>query len=250
MRDRLAGPARHFLAHRLDDLPAPRDHLQGLGDVLAELRQSGRSAAGTGLRRGDDDALARQMVGEGLARRPPALEGVDRWRLRSCSMGCLFVFARRCLEVFKLQLHLLQKPRLAFRAAAVELSTQLLDRQLQVCDERFRARQIGLGVGGLGTSLREFGLRLDARRALGEDHRMSTGKVGGERFGGSGHRARESYPPPSASRNLTRPRLGARLPGDDASRCRTEGIRAAPERSSRRRRRGSATGIDPAPASW
>ena len=58
---------------------------------------------------------------------------------------------------------------------------------------------------------RERGLRRDPRRALGEDHRMSIGKVGGKRFGGSGHRARESYPPPSASRNLHPTEVGRQV---------------------------------------
>ena len=39
LRDRLARPAGEALAHRLDHLPLPRDDLQRLGDVLAELRQ-------------------------------------------------------------------------------------------------------------------------------------------------------------------------------------------------------------------
>ena len=35
--DALAGAAGEFLPHRLDHLPLPRDHLQRLGDRLAEL---------------------------------------------------------------------------------------------------------------------------------------------------------------------------------------------------------------------
>ena len=124
-----------------------------------------------------------------------------RWRSNASNRlrRCLLCAASSssvaaALEIFELQLHLLQEPRLAFRAAAVEFPAQLLDRELEVCDERFRARQIGLGVGSLGPSLRELGLRRDARRALGEDHRMSIGKVGGERFGGSGHRGEGIIP--------------------------------------------------------
>ena len=149
---------------------------------------------GQALRRGDDDALARQVLRKRLPRGPLALEWSNR--LGRCLPRRQFVLGRCRFEIFELQLHLLEKARLAFRAAAVELPAQLLDRELEVCDERFRARQIGLGVGRLGTSLRELSLRRDARRALGEDHRMSIGKVGGKRFGGSGHGARESYPPP------------------------------------------------------
>src|SRR4051794_1287317 len=42
------------------------------------------------------------------------------------------VFACRGLEFLQLELHLVQEPRLALRAAAVELAPQLLDRELQV----------------------------------------------------------------------------------------------------------------------
>ena len=51
--DRLALAARELLAHCLDDLPLARDHLQRLGDILAELRQLGRAAAGAVLGCGD-----------------------------------------------------------------------------------------------------------------------------------------------------------------------------------------------------
>src|SRR4051794_22852668 len=45
--DRLAVPARELLAHGLDHLPLLGNHLQRLGDVLAELRQLPRAAART-----------------------------------------------------------------------------------------------------------------------------------------------------------------------------------------------------------
>src|SRR5262249_48373520 len=72
LRDRLAVPAREPLPHRLDHLPLTWDYLQCLGDVLPQLRQFRRPAAGTAFRRRDDDALARQMVGEWFAGRPLA----------------------------------------------------------------------------------------------------------------------------------------------------------------------------------
>jgi hypothetical protein len=59
LRDLLAVTARELLSNRLNHLPLARDHLQRLGDVLAQLRQFRRSAAGTLFRRGDDDAFAR-----------------------------------------------------------------------------------------------------------------------------------------------------------------------------------------------
>src|SRR3954453_4621219 len=58
LRDRLACPARELLAYRLNHLPLPRDHLQRFGNVLAQLRQLRRAAAGTAFWCGDDDALA------------------------------------------------------------------------------------------------------------------------------------------------------------------------------------------------
>jgi hypothetical protein len=78
LADRLALPAGELLAHRLDDLPLARDHLQRLGDVLAQLRQLGRAAAGTALGCGDDDAFARQMLLERFARWAPALKRANR----------------------------------------------------------------------------------------------------------------------------------------------------------------------------
>ena len=139
LRDRLAVPARELLAHRLDHLPLARDHLQRLGDVLAQLRQLGRAAAGTALWRGDDDALARQMIGERLARRPLALErSVPSASGRRC-LGRQFVLGRCRLQLLQLKLHLLEEPRLALRAAAIELAPQLLDLELEMGDQRFRA---------------------------------------------------------------------------------------------------------------
>ena len=67
LHDLLAFPARELFPHRLDHLPLPRDHLQRLGNVLAQLRQLRRAAAGTAFWCGDDDALAREMIGERLS---------------------------------------------------------------------------------------------------------------------------------------------------------------------------------------
>ena len=75
--DALAVAARELLAHMLDDLPLARDHLQRLGDILAELGQSRSAAAGASGRRRDDHPLARQMLGKRLARGTLAGEGGD-----------------------------------------------------------------------------------------------------------------------------------------------------------------------------
>ena len=56
-------------ADGLDHLPLPGDHLQRLGDVLAELDQLALTARADGGRR-DDDALARQMHRQRRPHRP------------------------------------------------------------------------------------------------------------------------------------------------------------------------------------
>ena len=73
----LAIAARELLPHRLDHLPPARDHLQRLGHILADLRQPLRPTAGAGSRPRHHHPLARQMIGEGLARRLAANEALD-----------------------------------------------------------------------------------------------------------------------------------------------------------------------------
>ena len=214
---------------------------------------------------GDHDALARQMIGERFARRPLALEGLDGLRPRRRLLGRQLIFGRRRLQLFELKLHLLQQPRLALRAAAVKLAAQLLDLELEMADQRFRARQVRLGVGRLGLGARRFGLRtcrcslrarrcrlrFQARGALGKDHRMRGSKIGGERFQTTSHAADENHiGPRSASQILIQPTSAATSPVGVANRCRTTGNRAAPTRSSPRRRPGSATGSGPVPGAW
>ena len=123
-------------------------------------------------------------------------------------------------------------------------------------DQSFTARQIRLRVGRLvagadelGAGVGELGLRRDAGRELGDDHRMGAGKIGGQRFRSGGHQPIELHPPPAATRIVTRPRSDAKLPGDDASRSPTKDSRAGPPRSLPRRRLRSATKSGPVPAS-
>ena len=78
LADPLAVPAGELLAHGLDHLPAARDHLQRLGDVLAELDDPPRAAGLAAGRRRHDHALARQVRRERLAHRAPALPGRRR----------------------------------------------------------------------------------------------------------------------------------------------------------------------------
>jgi hypothetical protein len=183
--NRLAIPARELLAHCLDHLPLARNHLQRLSDVLAQLRQLLRSTAGTALRRRDHHALAWQMSRKRFAGRPLALERLHGLRPRRRLLGRQFILGCYRFQLFELKLHLLQQARLALRAGAVKLAPQLLDLELEMTDECFRARQVRLGIGSLGLGTRRFclgarrdRLRLHAGSALGKYHRMRGGKIG------------------------------------------------------------------------
>jgi hypothetical protein len=82
------------------------------------------------------------MVRERLAGRPRALERLDGLCARRRLLGCHFILGCRRFQLFELKLHLLQQPRLALRAGAIELAPQLLDLELEMANERFRTRQI------------------------------------------------------------------------------------------------------------
>jgi len=190
LRDLLAAPAGELLPHRLDHLPLPRHHLQRLADVLAQLREIVGPAARAAHGGGDHHALARQVLGERLARRPTALVRCHQRIPARLRCGFL-VFGGPRLQVLQLQLQLVEQPRLVLRARAVQLTPQLLDRQLQVRDQSLAGGVDGLGIGGV-----RFGRH--PRGALGEDHRVRGGEVGGERCGCGHHQGIESYPLPGA----------------------------------------------------
>ena len=107
LRDRLAGPAREFLPHRLDHLPLPRDHLQRLGDVLAQLRQPSAATGRAGTRRLDHHTLARQVFGKGFSGRALALETINLCRLCRGGFRGQPVFTGIGLEILELQLQLI-----------------------------------------------------------------------------------------------------------------------------------------------
>src|SRR3546814_2128355 len=93
------------------------DLLKCLGDILPQLAQPIRAAAGAYLWRGDDDALARQMLGQGLAGGPLALERCDVG-LRRCQGRQKLIFAGSGLALFKGQFHLLEQMARALGALA------------------------------------------------------------------------------------------------------------------------------------
>ena len=167
LADLLATPAGELLAHRLDDLPLTRDHLQRLGHVLADLRQLVRTAAPAGCRRRNHLPLARNMRRERLAGRLAAGEPLDLRGLRRRLLGRQLVLGRARLELVELQFQLVEKTLLALRALPEELAPELLDGQLQKGDLglgvghlRRRDGSPRLGLGRLRLGLRSLGLRL------------------------------------------------------------------------------------------
>jgi hypothetical protein len=139
------------------------------------------------------------MLGKGFARRSPALERLDRLRSRRRFLRCQFILGCGGLQVFQLQFHLFEKPRRAFRAAAVEFAPQLLDLEFQMGDQRFMAGEVRLSGGRLGFGARRNGFRFHSRGALREDHRVGGSKIGRKRFRRGFHKAMESHPSPPAS---------------------------------------------------
>jgi hypothetical protein len=90
------------------------------------------------------------VLGEGLARRPLSAEGRHLGRPGSRSLCRQLVLRRRGLEVFELQLELIEQPGTAFGALAELLAPELLDLQLQMDDQR-------LVVGCPGSQACRFG---------------------------------------------------------------------------------------------
>ena len=177
LRNRLAGAAGELLAHVLDHLPLARHDFQRLGHVLAQLAQHA-AAARAGRRRGIDDALARQVLRQRAARRLLPLEAahlnsVGARYLRH-DLGRRFGFGRGLFQVGKLQFELLDQ-RAAFGRLSEPLVAQLGDDKLQLRNlERPRMR--------LCFRAAHLRLRLDPRRAFGEQHRLQRRNVVGERI--------------------------------------------------------------------
>jgi hypothetical protein len=169
--DALAVAARELLPHMLDHLPLAGNHLQRLGDVLAQLGQAPAAAARTGRRAGHDHPLARQMLGEWLARRPPAGEGCHTGGLRCRPLCRQLVLGRRGLKVFQLQLELIEQAGTVLRALTELRPLQLLDLQLQMGDQCMVVARSGPQRGRFRCRRRQLGLArqqqpLQARRII------------------------------------------------------------------------------------
>ena len=106
-------PARELLTHRLDHLPPARDHLQRLRHVFSDLRHPLRPAAGAGGRPRHHHPLARQMFGEGLARRLATDEPLHLGRCCCRLLGREIVLAGVGREIVEGELELVEQALLA-----------------------------------------------------------------------------------------------------------------------------------------
>ena len=208
--------------------------LQRLGYILAELGQARSAAAGATGRRWDDHPLARQMLGKRFARGTLAGEGGDirRSGLPRRALGGEIVLAGRRLQFLELQLHLVEKPRRAFRTRPEQLPPHLLDLELQMRDQRL--------IGGeLRPARRRRPPRPEPaararRRARLSALSISFGKVGEgrrpcpEQKHKIGDLWRPYFADDSKCRGLTRLREAYASSGDCASRSRREDSRVAP----------------------
>ena len=131
------------------DLPLARRRLQRPRHILAELAQARAAAAGAGRRRFDHHALARQMLGKGVALRPLALEAGDRRRLGDGVLRRELVFRRARFQLFELERQLIEQPRRALRLLPVDLPLQFGDLELLRGDQRHVFRRLGERDGEL-----------------------------------------------------------------------------------------------------
>ena len=167
LSDFLARPASEFLPHRLDHLPLARHDLQGLGYVLAELRQPAAAEwAGAGSR--NNDPLPRQVRRQGCAHRSPAGEALDI-SVGRLLLSCDGVLAGFGFQLLELQFQLVEYLATTLGRLAVLFAPQLGDHQLHMRDHRLGTRCAGLGRGQFF--------------ALPKDQRVCLGKIGRERHG-------------------------------------------------------------------
>ena len=165
LADRLAVAAGELLTHMLDHLPLPGDHLERRGDIFAELAQPRSTTARAGGGRWNDNPLSRQMIREWLAGGSLTREGrYAHPRLGRRHLGGNLVHGSRGLQLLKLQLHLIHKPRGALGVRPVAVAVELGNLELQMCDQRLIIGKLGTSHGEFGLGQRRLGLRLRQRR--------------------------------------------------------------------------------------
>ena len=151
--------------------------LTRLSDVLAKLRQLGRAAARASRRRGNDDALARQMIGKRFTRRPLAREGCDQGGALRL-FGGKFLFGRVRLRFLELKLQLVEEPRRAFGARSVNRPPQFFDLKIEMRDQRATLRQFSGGRDGARLLRGSFRSRRNQRRFQRIEVVRKRGKIG------------------------------------------------------------------------
>ncbi len=161
LRDPLAGATGELLPNVLQHLPVPRHHLECLCHVLAELGESGRTTARAGGRAGNDDPLARQVLGQGLADGLPAREGTHARRVTARCLSEKLILGGRGLPILQFELHLLEETGAALAALAIKRAAHLLDREPQMRDHRFSAGLPGAQSNEIGLSPSEVRLARD-----------------------------------------------------------------------------------------
>ena len=133
----------------LDHLPLPRNELQRLGHVLADLAQCHAAAARAGRGRRIDNALARQMLRQWSAGRTTPLERGHhnllgrRW---GCHLGRGFCLRRIRLQISELQFELIKR-RATLRGLAEPLVPQLPDRELELLNQQRAVLRLALRRG-------------------------------------------------------------------------------------------------------
>ncbi len=186
LADALAVTTGELLAHMLDDLPAARHDLERLGDILAQPGQARAATAGAGRRTGDDDALARQVLGERAPDRAGAGEACDLGGPGRGGLGRQLVLGRQGLELLQLQLHLAEQTDGALGARTEAVAVELLDLQPEVRDQRQVAGLLRPGGGDIGERGQERCLeRVDV---IGQGGRIGVHARSGSRTGPSWYR--------------------------------------------------------------
>lgn len=184
--DRFAGPAGEVLPDVLQHLPRARHHLQPLGDVLTELGQPGRAAAGAGARTGHEGPLAQQVRGKRTAG-----PGTAAWVTWNGPLGLTRLLSREVVlgdarfQLLQFELHLVEQARAALRALAVEFAPHLLDREPQMNDHCLGADLPRLGPVDLGLRGRQFHL-------AHQQEPLEGGDVVGQRGAGQDHGGHQS----------------------------------------------------------